>query len=287
MYNKPFTIAKLFPTVTYIYTPNDKSSLSINYNRRISRPAYTDLISNLFYNDPTFIFSGNPLLKPTFTDVVKAEFTTKGLNLGLSFQYELHPFLRYQITTNETKDIGISSPQNVDYQKSVNLFLSYPLQISDWWKLSVNSTTSLRKYKVSYSLHPAEKTFIFQNISVSQNLLLPKNFEIELSGWYNLPFFEGTNSVKGFGVVNLGIAKKLPKDKGTFQLALPDVFRSFGVHTHIGGMTPIVFNINTMAHWQDESAFYRVIKLTYTRSFGKNTFNNFKRTDTEERERIK
>lgn len=286
MYNKPFTIAKLFPTVTYTYTPNDKSSLSVNYNRRISRPAYTDLISNLFYNDPTFVFSGNPLLKPTLTDVLKADFTTKGLTLGLSLQHDLHPILRYQITTNETRDIGISSPQNLDYQKSINLFVSYPLSVTKWWKISASSTTSLRNYKVSYSLNPAEKTFVFQNLNFSQNIVLPKNFEVELSGWYNFPFFEGTNHIKGFGVLNAGIAKKLPKNRGTLQLSLPDVFRSFGVHTHISGMTPIVFNINTVAHWRDESAFYRVFRLTYSRSFGKNTFHTIKRSDNEEKNRV-
>jgi hypothetical protein len=283
----PFTIAKLFPSVTYIRTLNEQSNWSINYNRRISRPAYTDLISNLFYNDPTFVFSGNPLLKPTITDVLKADFTNKGLNMGLSFQYDLHPILRYQITTNETKDIGISSPQNVDYQKSINLFVNYPLQIRNWWKLSVSSTTSLRNYKISYSLNPAQKTFLFQHVNFIQNLILPGDFEIEFSGWYNLPMFEGANSIKGFGVLNMGIAKKLPKEKGTLQLSLPDVLRSFEVHTHISGMTPIVFNINTVAHWRDESAFYQVIKLTYSRSFGKNTFSASKRSDTEERERIK
>lgn len=286
-YNDAFTIAGLFPSMTYTHELNTRANLSINYSRRISRPAYTDLISNLFYNDPTFVFSGNPLLKPTITDVVKADFTTRGFNMGLSFQYDLHPILRYQITTNATKDIGISSPQNLDYQKSINLFLNYPLQITRWWKLSVSSSTSLRKYKVSYSLHPAEKTFLFENINFSQNLVLPANIELELSGWYNFPMFEGTNRLQGFGVVNLGIAKKLKKEKGTVQLSLPDVFRSFGVHTHIGGMTPIVFNINTVSHWRDESAFYRVVKLTYSRSFGKNTFHTLKRTDTEERERIK
>ncbi|MDO1449735.1 TonB-dependent receptor [Rhodocytophaga aerolata] len=287
LYDKPFTMAKLFPTVTYTFTPSDKATLSINYNRRISRPAYTDLISNLFYNDPTFVFSGNPLLKPTLTDVLKADYTTRGLTLGLSLQHEVHPILRYQITTNQTKDIGISSPQNLDYQKSINLFVSYPLSVTKWWKIWASSTTSLRNYKVSYSLKPAEKTFVFQNLNLSQNIVLPKNFEVELSGWYNFPFFEGTNHIKGFGVLNAGIAKKLPRNRGTFQLSLPDVLRSFGVHTHISGMTPIVFNISTVAHWRDESAFYQVVKLTYSRSFGKSTAHTLKRSDNEEKDRIK
>ncbi|MEZ4903882.1 MAG: TonB-dependent receptor [Spirosomataceae bacterium] len=287
LYKEAFTTAKLFPSLFYTYQLNDNANFSINYNRRISRPAYTDLISNLFYNDPTFIFSGNPLLKPTLTDVLKADFVIKGLNVGLSLQHDLHPILRYQITTNETKDIGISSPQNVDYQKSINLFLNYPIQIFDWWKLSISSTTSLRNYKISYSLAPAKKTFVFENVNFNQTIRLPKSFEVELSGWYNFPFFEGANSLKGFGIMNLGIAKKLKKDKGTLQLSLPDLLQSFSVYTHISGMTPIVFNINTVSNWRDETAFYRIIKLNYSRSFGKPQKSVKYSTSDEERERVR
>ena len=287
LYENPFKISQFFPSVLYTQTLSEKTTFSLNYSRRISRPAYTDLISNLFYTDPTFVFSGNPLLKPTLTDVLKVDLTTHSFYVGLSAQYDVHPILRYQITANTTKDVGISSPQNLDYQKSINLFLGYPFQLTSGWKLSINSTTSLRNYRVSYSQFPTEKTFLFQNFNFSQNIQLLKSFEIELSGWYNLPFFEGPNKIQGFGVVNLGIAKKLKNDKGTFQLSLPDLLQSFSVHTHNGGMTPIAFDINTVSNWRDETAFYRVIKLTYSRTFGKNTRNLKYETKDEERDRVR
>ncbi len=286
-YKDAFTIAKLFPSVVYSYAINKQSNLNLSYIRRITRPAYTDLISNLFYNDATFVFSGNPLLKPTISDVLKAEYNIKGYNLGLSFQYDMHPILRYQITANPQNDIGVSSPQNLDYQKSMSLFISTPFQIASWWKLTLGSTTALRRYKISYSLNPAEKTYLFQNLNFSQTISLPKNFEIELSGWQNFPFFDGANRLNGFGVVNLGIAKKLRNDKGTFQLALPDLFQTATYYTHIGSMTLIAFNIRSVSHYKEESARFRVVKLTFSRSFGKNTRNINRNTDSEERERVR
>jgi iron complex outermembrane recepter protein len=284
---EPFTISQFFPSFLYTYNINDQSILSLKYNRRISRPAYTDLISNLFYTDPTFVFSGNPLLQPTLTQVIKLDYSKNSFNVGLSYQYDLDPILRYQITSNTTNDIGISSPQNLDYLKSLNLFVGYPFQLSNWWRISLNSTTSLRHYKVSYSQFPTEKRFIFQNLNFSQSIQLPKGVEVELSGWYNFPFFEGANKVKGFGMVNLAVAKKLPKDKGTIQLALPDLLRLFSVFTHNGGMTPIAFDINTVSTWRDETVFYRVVKLTYSRSFGKNIRSVKYDTKDEERERMR
>ncbi|WP_305952332.1 outer membrane beta-barrel protein [Emticicia oligotrophica] len=155
------------------------------------------------------------------------------------------------------------------------------------WKVILNSLTSLRDYKVSYSLSPTEKRFMYQNINISQQIRLPKNFEIELSGWYNFPYFEGPNIIKGFGAANGGLGKKLNHDKGTLTLTLPDVFRSFIVPSHNGGMTPIAFNINTTSTWRDETDLFQVVKLTYSRSFGKNTKSvNYDAKD-EERDMVK
>ncbi|MDF2192696.1 outer membrane beta-barrel protein [Paraflavitalea sp. CAU 1676] len=287
LYKEPFVIGKLFPSVLFNQAFTNGSSLSVGYNRRISRPAYTDLVSSLFYNDPTFVFSGNPLLKPTISDIFKADFNRQRLNVSLSFQVDQHPVLRYQITSNTTKEIGISSPQNLDYQRNLNLAINYSLQPATWWKLTLGSTTSLRNYRVSYSLQPAVKTFVLQNLTFNQQLQLPWQVEAELNGWYNFRFYEGTNIVSGFGVINFALAKKLKKGRGSFQLSLPDLFRSFRVRTHIGGMTPIAFNINTHGTWKDETAFYRVIKLTYSRSFGKSSIRATTRNRrSEEAERI-
>lgn len=287
LYKEPFIIGKFFPNFLYKQEFINGSSLSVGYNRRVSRPAYTDLVSNLFYNDPTFVFSGNPLLKPAISDIIKADYNRKRLNVSLSYQFDRHPVLRYQITANELKDIGISSPQNLDYQRNMNLAVNYSLQPAAWWKMAMGSTTTLRSYKVSYSLQPAVKTFLFQHLNFNQQLQLPWRLEAELNGWYNFRFYEGTNIINGFGVVNFALSKKLKNDKGSFQLSLPDLFRSFRVHTHIGGMTPIAFNINTHVTWKDETAFYRVIKLTYARSFGKSSIRSATRNSrSEEAERI-
>lgn len=287
VYEELFVISGLFSSVLYTQELNKHSRISLNYNRRISRPAYADLVSNLFYNDPTFVFSGNPLLKPTLSNVFKVDFSSKGYSVGLSLQHDINPILRYQITTNSQQDVGISSPQNLDFQKSINLFVTCPIQLFDWWKLSVSSNTSLRQYRFSYALSPAEKTFVFQSLNFSQNIRLPKGFELEISGWHNFAFYEGSNHIKGFGVTNLGLAKKLKNEGGTLQLSLPDVFQSFSVRTDIGVVTPIAFNIRSVSNWRDESSFYRVIKLTYSRSFGKNTRSIQAKNAEEELDRVK
>ncbi len=281
--SEPFAISGFFPSVLWNKILKDGYSISLGYNRRISRPLYTDLISNLAYNDPTFLFSGNPLLKPTITNALKLEYNTPWLSSGLTFQNDLHPILRYQITSNPERTIGINSPQNLDYQKSISLFLSAPVQLFDWWKLSLTSTTSLRKYQISYTPNVAAKSYVFQGFNFSSNFHLPYSLELELSGWRNLPAFDGSNRLDGFGIVNLGLAKKLKDDKGIFTLTLPDVLQTMKVHTAIGAMTPLVFDIQTVSDWQDETAQYRVFRISYSRTFG----GNFDRKSRDELEEIR
>lgn len=286
-FDRPFVIAKPFPSLLFTYKINEHTTAGLAYHRRISRPLYVDLISNLFYNDPTAIFTGNPLLKPTITDAVKVDLNLKNLHIDLSVQQDINPILRYQLTANETNELLVVSPQNLEYQKSLNLSVNYPVQVWKWWKMTLGSISSLRTYQLSYSAVPASKTYVFQNLNLHQQLQLPGRLDVEVSGWYNFPFYEGTNKLKGFGVLNMGIAHKLNKDRGTFQLALPDLLRSFRVHTHISGMSPVVFGINGYVTWRAGSALYQVVKLTYTRSFGKQGRDLNYRLEAEERERVR
>lgn len=279
-----FRVAQFFPSLSQTFTLKDHNRMTISYLRRISRPAYTDLVSNVFYADPTFILSGNPYLKPAISDVIKMDFLIRGVSIGVSAQREIHPILRYQITTDAAQDIGISSPQNLDYLRSINCYWTFPAQLLPWWRLSVSSTTALRNYRISYSMEPVEDTFVYQSFNFSQTIRLPWAMEMELSGWYNFPFDEGTNSVDGFGVVNFGLAKTLDNDWGTIQLAMPDLLRTFSVRSHLGAVAPLPFQIHNVSQWQAESALYQVVKLTYSRTFGGKVQHTSR--STEERERM-
>ncbi|MCB0664297.1 MAG: TonB-dependent receptor [Saprospiraceae bacterium] len=285
IYEENFTITKLFPSFLFIHKIDERINLRLGYSRRIDRPAYSDLISNLFYNDPTAIFTGNPLLKPGISDVVRAEIGRNGFSAGLSWQWDVNSLIRYQLTANEAGNILIVSPQNIDFQRGLNFSLSGPIQLLPFWRINFGSTSAWRKYKISYSVTPAVKSYLFQNFNCTQDLDLPKAFAVELSGWYNFPFYDGTNKIKGFGVVNLGISKTLSGNRGTLQLVFPDLFQTFSVHTDIGGMTRIVYDINTVSTWKDESARYRIFNLTFSRTFGENSGKRHN-SENEEHKRI-
>jgi iron complex outermembrane recepter protein len=268
--------SQFFPSILLVRKLTDNSSINFNVYRRISRPAYNDLVSNLFYNDPTSVFTGNPFLKPGITNAFKTGYIYKGNSIDLTFQNEQNPIIRYQISTNTANDILVLSPQNLDYQNSINLNSNFPFTVFKWWKINVGGTSSYRKYKVLHTPKTAEKDYLFHNYYLNQNISLPKNYELEFTSWYNSRFFDGPNRIKGFGMLNFGIAKKLKNEKGKFQLAVTDVFKTMNIYTQTAHVTPVVFIKQTNIHYKDESSYNRIFKLTYSRTFGSKTNKRIK-----------
>lgn len=281
-----FSIRQFFPSVTYQYQLSENDQLNLNYNRRISRPSYSDLVTSLYYNDPTAIFTGNPLLRPGITNSLQMEYVRNGFSAGISLQKEIDPIIRYQLTTTPQNDILVVSPQNADYQKSIGLFLNIPWQWSAWGKLNVSSTSAIRDYRISYSPDPAEKTYFYQSLNFNQTVALPWEMDMEFSGWYNFDHYNGTNSTEGFGVLNFGISKALKNNWGTVQFSISDVFKSMKIDSHLSGMTPIVFDIDTNSTYKDESAFTRIFRITYSRSFGRASGKKSRDLEKEEFNRI-
>lgn len=261
-----FTIHKIFPNIRWNYQAGENTQFQLDYNKRITRPDYVDVVASLFYNDPTAVFTGNPLLRPRLIERVQAQLSTSLFTIALSAQRETDPIIRYQLTSNEARDILIISPQNADFHNSLNLTTTLPLQWARWAHLDITSVTSLRRYQISYSVNPAAKTFLTHSLTYNQNFSLPKNFTMELSGFHHAAAYEGTNRRKGFGVLNFGLNKKFKSSSLSFTVA--DVLKSFDIRTHISGMTPIVFDINTNSRYRDESAFSRIYRLTWIKNFG-------------------
>ncbi|MBO0322811.1 TonB-dependent receptor [Muricauda sp. CAU 1633] len=281
-----FVIQQFFPSFSYQYALTENQNVNFNYHRRISRPAYSDLVTSLYYNDPTAIFTGNPLLKPSIINTVQLEYVRNGFSVGLSYQKETNPIIRYQLTSTPQNDILVVSPQNADYQKSLNLFLNFPVQWAHWAKLNLSTTSAIRDYHISYNPEPRGKTYFYQSLNFTQTFQLPWEMDIEFSGWYNFDHYNGTNFTQGFGMVNFGLSKQFKKNWGTLQFSVTDLFKSLDIDTHISGMAPIVFNIDTRSRYRDESAFTRIFRITYSRSFGGNGNKSSRNLEKEEFRRV-
>src|SRR5690606_4916377 len=69
----------------------------------------------------------------------------------------------------------------------------------------------------------SQKSF---SINSSHTFLLPHNFSMELSGFYNSPSLAGIRAVRAFGAANFGFRKEFSNNGGKLNLSLTDIFRT-------------------------------------------------------------
>lgn len=123
------------------------------------------------------------------------------------------------------------SPKNIAWQNNVTLQLNLPLKVNDWWKMNYGLTGGFRQYRVNYTKQPFDKSYMGFSLSFSQAFQLPRNYAAEFSGWYNNTSYNGTRKIKGYGVLNTGIKKRIKKRARLFAIIR---FRSFekGMHQY-------------------------------------------------------
>ncbi|WP_282088829.1 TonB-dependent receptor domain-containing protein [Aquimarina algiphila] len=211
-----------FPSGGITYQMNQKNSIALTYSRRIQRPNYQNLNPFEFKLNELSFRKGNPFLQPQYTDNIKLSHTHNyRLTTAISYSFVGDYFA--QVTEAQGEDQNFIITRNVADQKIINLSISYPAKINNWWS-------------VYYSLNAYRSIFEATNqdfVSVSQNTLslygqntfsLPKGYKMEISGWFNSPsIWGGTYQIKSLGSLNLAFQKRFFSDKLTARLAFNDI----------------------------------------------------------------
>ncbi|KZE76027.1 TonB-dependent receptor [Myroides marinus] len=123
---------KLFPTVYVAYKMNEDNTFSINYNRRISRPAFWELNPFKWYINEYSIAQGNPSLAPAFTDKVELNYTYKGkLDFNVSYGETKDNFGQYPVVDPNTNYQNYYR-DNFTNTKNYNAGVSYTFNTFPW-----------------------------------------------------------------------------------------------------------------------------------------------------------
>lgn len=261
-------LGKLFPSLFLSRKLNDQSELQFSYTKRINRPSFNDLSSYLLYIDPMSVATGNPSLRPTITTNLKAGYNFKGLSFSLLGSREKNPIVLYQLAASPAGDVMYNSPQNMAYQNSLMFQANLPIPVAKWWNISMGINGGLRQFKLDHTIEKLKKTYPTWSVNGSQTFTLPQNISFELSGFYNGVQYEGSKKIDGFGMLNAGVKMDLKNNWGSFQMSVTDLFKSMRVSGYFGTLTEEAFSLYAHFIYRAESARYRTVRLTYSKSFG-------------------
>ena len=211
-----------FPSGGITYQVNDNNSLALLYSNRIERPSYQSLNPFEFQIDELSFQKGNPFLRPQYTTNIKINHTYKyTLNTSLSYSYISDFFAQVTEAEGDTRNFLIT--RNVANQQIINLGISYPFKVKEWWSVYM----SVNAYQSKYMATNDTFTGITQetlSLYGQNNFSLPKDFNLEISGWFSSPsVWGGTYRTRSLGSLDIAIQKQFLSKKLTARLAFSDV----------------------------------------------------------------
>ena len=282
------TFGKLFPNLLITKNISNQAALQLSYTERISRPTYNDLASFFAYSDPISVITGNPLLKPMITRNLKVGYTYAGYAFSALLSRDDNPIARYQVTESPNGNLLYVAPQNLAYQNNLTFQTDLPFQITEWWSTNQGFVGGWRQFQLAHTAEKVKKTYFAFSLYGSQTFSLPRDFSLEVSGFYNSPTYNGSWRIGGFGALNAGIKKSF--GRGSLQLSVSDLLESMAIDNYAGTLTEEAFSVDVRSRYTTESARSRIIQFTFSRSFGNNSEEGrrAKRDATEtERSRIR
>ncbi|WEK17426.1 MAG: outer membrane beta-barrel family protein [Candidatus Pedobacter colombiensis] len=230
----------LFPSFSIAVKPQQNHNFSLGYSRRIDRPAYQDLNPFVYMLDELSFWQGNPFLQPQLSHRATLQYVYKNLTIvGITYAHTDNYSARI-IDTIETIKI-VMVPRNLGIQKSISLFITQSVTLANWWELTFNGT--LFQIRNIIAFDKDRKYGLKQlaaRINLQQTFKLPFKLTGEVTGYLNTKKLVGANEFsRGTNQVDLGLQRKLLREKATLRLALTDIYKgskSYGIQ-QVDGLT--------------------------------------------------
>ena len=226
-----------FPTLNLGWEISPTASITLGYNRRISRPNAWTLNPFQSRSSKTSYFQGNPKLDPSYSNGIDIgylkQFKKVTLNSSVYYRKSTDAVSRVAIVTDETVFVnGIETP----------VIRRLPINLGTEEQFGVEFNTSLRLIKgmrtnASVNFFRRVEKGNYQGISYDSN---NTSWSGNLSNSYRLPFdvqsqfsvrYRGPNESsfgksKGFLYTDLALSKDILNDNATINFRFSDLFNT-------------------------------------------------------------
>lgn len=272
----------LFPTTYVSYEMNKKNTFSINYGRRIDRPAYQDLNPFYYFLDEYTYEVGNTLLQPQFTDNIELSHTYNGfLTTTINYSKTNDVFADVLKQINSERKTFVTK-ENIASKTNYGLAVSANFPVTKFWSANIYTNVIHDTYKgaLNGGFLNVNNTMFFSNINNQLNF--KKGWSAELSGFYRSQGIEGQIVVNPMWRMDAGVQKQILKSRGTLKFSLRDIFQSQ--------------NFSGYVKYQDIDVYIKNIRdsrsasLTFSYRFGKPIKNQQRRRTggaSDEQNRVK
>ncbi len=228
----------LFPTLYAGYnTPDMMKRCGLSYTRRITRPNYYQLNPFKNYVDAHNSNMGNPNLKPSYSDNVSL---TAGFGRYVTLMGNfIHT--KDMLTIIPVLD-PVSGDQVMHYDNfgsttligggvaltelPIGKYIAFTLNVNayDYRSLDLNSTSRVEGQESAAGVY--DKHSFLGQAYACLTFNLPKDWKVQLDGYYSTPVVAGYLRTGSNELVNLGVKKRAMDGRLTLSLQIKDLLRT-------------------------------------------------------------
>ena len=217
-FTKSYT--NFFPNVGLAYKIVDKYSWSGSFSRRIDRPNYYQLNPFQAQTNPFNFHQGNPNLNPQTTSVFNVSFGLKDKWFFTLSAANTQGLMNEVLQQDEVLQRQVHTTENLDHFYNYSFNISAPFQVKKWWSMNLNGTLYYNEMSSNFNWGVVGYDILSFSLNMQQNFTLPKNFKLELSGYYNYDSYWNIWFVEPHYQLDFGVNKSYKKFN--FNLSVKD-----------------------------------------------------------------
>jgi ferric enterobactin receptor len=264
------------PSIVISRSFKNNHVLKLSYTRRIQRPDYRDLNPFINASDPKNITTGNPNLKPEFSDNFELgynKYFKKGANINISVfnrynTYDIQQYTMYypsfKIGDSTYTNVTITTRENIGSENNsgINIFGSVPVTS----KINLRTNISGFYRSIINTIDPGLNISGFNyRANLNATFQISRTLLIELFGNFNSPRINAQGKMPSFTTYNFAFRKQLFNKKASIAITATNPFNKYvDQKTELTGTNFTSVSLRQLP--------YRSFGFNFTYKFGKLEF---------------
>lgn len=219
----------VFPSASLSYKIRDNRTLQLSYSYRISRPDFRNLLPFSDFRDPRVLFTGNPNLRPEYTNSLEAGYLLDwegGSILSNIYYRNRTDVIQRIVSTPDSTGRSRVIPINLANEDAYGIELNLSLNIQDWWRLNTSVNFYRAITKGVYEGDVLESDNYTWTSRTTSKMTLFKNVDFQASFNYRAPRVTTQGKDLSMYSIDLGISRDVLKGKGTLTANVRDLLNS-------------------------------------------------------------
>ena len=225
----------LFPTLNLGWAIDPTTSITLGYNRRISRPSGRLLNPFQSRSSRTSTFQGNPEVNPSYSNGVDIAY------LKQFKKFTLNSSIYYRHTTESISRVAVNSGETVLVNDiEIDVIKRFPVNLGTTDEYGVEFNSSIRAIKgmrtnLSVNFFRRVEKGSYEGVnydtestswsgSMSNSYVLPYKIRSQVSLRYRGPNKSAFGTSKGFLYTDLALSKEVLNEQATVNFRFSDLF---------------------------------------------------------------